>query len=620
MSEKSAENNQITINLITASESVSLRVEAGENLLEALRQRPDLAPPAPCAGRGRCGKCRIILEDAGKNGVPAVHEDERATITDADLKKNIRLACRLEAVDGMKISLEEKGASRIETRAEGSDVELNPRLVKKVVVLSPGSLEDQRSASSRLEDSLGLAPGTLPHRLSRQIPSIPDGETPITVVLDDGDLVALDVGRDSSGSLWAAAVDIGTTTVAMYLVNLADGIVAGSRAELNRQGPFGADVISRLEYARNGEKETVELQRAIVGQLSHLLSALAADYDVSPEDIHMLAVAGNTAMLHLMAGWDSKGLGEAPFLPAVLESQPFLADEIGFEGFPRLRIWPLPSLSAYVGADITSGIVASGMHQRNSTDLLLDIGTNGEMALGGAEGLVCCSTAAGPAFEGAHLSCGVGSIPGAVDHVDWNNGRFTFSTIDGIPATGFCGSGVVDLAAFLVKSKLVDDTGRMVESIDEAEGDFGNITVETGETGPEIVFPEGPETHRRMVFTQKDLREIQLAKAAMSAGVETLLKQADLSVEDVGTLWLAGGFGSYIRPESAAAIGLIPPGFAEKTRSLGNAAARGALLCLLSREKHAEIRGISKAAETIELSGRPDFQNAYIEGMMFPEG
>jgi len=154
MSEKSAENNQITINLITASESVSLRVEAGENLLEALRQRPDLAPPAPCAGRGRCGKCRIILEDAGKNGVPAVHEDERATITDADLKKNIRLACRLEAVDGMKISLEEKGASRIETRAEGSDVELNPRLVKKVVVLSPGSLEDQRSASSRLEDSL----------------------------------------------------------------------------------------------------------------------------------------------------------------------------------------------------------------------------------------------------------------------------------------------------------------------------------------------------------------------------------------------------------------------------------------------------------------------------------
>jgi uncharacterized 2Fe-2S/4Fe-4S cluster protein (DUF4445 family) len=205
-----------------------------------------------------------------------------------------------------------------------------------------------------------------------------------------------------------------------------------------------------------------------------------------------------------------------------------------------------------------------------------------------------------------------------VDHVDWLNGKFTFSTIDRIPATGFCGSGVVDLVAFLVNSKLIDDTGRMVENLEEAEGDFGSITVEAGENGPEIVFPEGPDTQRRLVFSQKDLREIQLAKAAMSAGVETLLKQADLSAEDVDTLWLAGGFGSYIRPESAAAIGLIPPGFADKTRSLGNAAARGALLCLLSREKYDETCGISKATETIELSGRPDFQNAYIEGMMFP--
>ncbi len=620
MGKKIETDSQITIKLTTASESVFLIAEAGENLLEVLRQRPDLAPPAPCAGRGRCGKCRIILDDAGNKGTPAIHDDERATITEADLEKGIRLACRLEAVDGMSISLEEKGASRIETRAEGSDVELNPRLVKKVVVLSPGSLDDQRSASSRLEDSLGLTPGTLPYRLSRLIPSIPDGESPITVVLDDGEPVALDVGRDSSTALWAAAVDIGTTTVAMYLVNLKDGKVAGSRAELNRQGPFGADVISRLEYARNGEKETVELQRAIVGQLSHLLSALADEHEVSREDVHMLAVAGNTAMLHLMAGWDSKGLGEAPFLPAVLETEPFLAEEIGFEGFPRLRIWPLPSLSAYVGADITSGIVASGMHKRNSSDLLVDIGTNGEMALGGAGGLVCCSTAAGPAFEGAHLSSGVGSIPGAVDHVDWIKGKMTFSTIDSIPAAGFCGSGVVDLAAFLVKSKLVDDTGRMVESLEEAEGDFGSITVETGETGPEIVFSEGPDIHCRLAFTQKDLREIQLAKAAMSAGVETLLKQAGLSVKDVGTLWLAGGFGSYIRPESAAAIGLIPPEFAEKTRSLGNAAARGALLSLLSREKYDEICSVSKAAKTIELSGRPDFQNAYIEGMMFPEG
>ncbi len=618
MSEKPEVSNPIAISLISGDEIVSLNAEKEENLLEVLRQRPDLAPPAPCAGRGRCGKCRVILENAGKGGVPDFHEDERATLTDSDLGNGIRLACRIKASDGMRIRLEENGVSRIETRAEGSDVKLDPRLVKKVVILPPGSLDDQRSAAARLEEALGVPGGSLPYHLSRLIPSIPDGKTPITAVLDEGEPVALDIGRDTSDALWAAAVDIGTTTVAMYLVNLADGKVAGSKAALNRQGPFGADVISRLEYARIGETETTELQGAIVGQLSHLLAALTEEHDVEAEELHMLAVAGNTAMLHLMAGWDSKGLGEAPFLPAVLESRPFFAAEIGFKGFNRLRIWPLPSLSAYVGADITSGIVASGMHKREGTDLLLDIGTNGEMALGGSGGLVCCSTAAGPAFEGAHLSSGVGSIPGAVDHMDWINGKMTFSTIDRIPATGFCGSGVVDLVAFLVKSGLIDDTGRMVESLSEVEGDFGSLTIESGETGPEVVWPQGPETHRRLAFTQKDLREVQLAKAAVAAGVETLLGQAGLSAEDVGTLWLAGGFGSYIRPESAAAIGLIPADYASKTRSLGNAAARGAILCLLSREKHLEVREISKRAKTIELSGRPDFQNAYIEGMMFP--
>ena len=626
MSEKTLAEAVITLNAL--SETVSLKADEGENLLDVLRQRPDLAPPAPCAGHGRCGKCRIILEFAGKDGIPEIHEVERAVITDADLDNGVRLACRLTVSEGMRIRLEERGIARIETRVEGSDVELNPVLVKKAVILPVGSLEDQRSSAVRLEEALELPIGSLPHALSRLLPSIPDGNTPLTAILDDGFPVALDIGVDTTDALWTAAVDIGTTTVAMYLVNLADGVVAGSRAEMNRQGPFGADVISRLEYARKGVKETAELQSAIVGQLAGLLESLLQEHGVASDDIHMLAVAGNTAMIHLMAGWDSKGLGEAPFLPAVLESQPFPAEDIGFNGFSRLRIWPLPSLSAYVGADITSGIVASGMHNREGTDLLLDIGTNGEMALGGSGGLVCCSTAAGPAFEGAHLSSGVGSIPGAVDHVDWIDGRMMFSTIDKMPAVGFCGSGVVDLVAFFVKSGLMDDTGRFVEQLPEvttetetdSEGRFGGLTIESEEYGPVFVWGTDTASDRRLSFNQKDLREVQLAKAAIAAGLETLLGQAGLSAEDVGTIWLAGGFGSYIRPDSAAAIGLIPANMAAKTRSLGNAAARGAIICLLSREKHQEVRGISEQAKTIELSGRPDFQNAYIEAMMFPAG
>ena len=618
MSEKSTASEAII--LVSGESTVSLNLTPGENLLEVLRQRPDLAPPAPCAGRGQCGRCRIILESTGENETPEIRDDERAALSEADLNRGVRLACCVPASDGMRVRLEENAISRIETRAEGSEVELDPILVKKTVVLPTGSLDDQRSSAARMEDALDLAGGSLPYQLSCQLPGIPDGVTPITVVLDDGLPVALDVGSDTSESLWTAAVDIGTTTVAMYLVNLADGEVAGSTAEMNRQGPFGADVISRLEHARKGPDEKDELQAAIVEQLSEMVNALLKRFSVNPIDLHLLAVAGNTAMIHLLTGWDAHGLGEAPFLPAVLESPPFPSDLIGFHGFSRMRIWPLPSLSAYVGADITGGIVASGMHVRGGTDLLLDIGTNGEMALGGAGGLVCCSTAAGPAFEGAHLSSGIGSVPGAVDHVEWIDGRMAFSTIDKVPAIGFCGSGVVDLVAFFVKSGLMDETGRFVDSIpeDEDTSRFNGMTVENGDFGPEFVWDIPGGSKPRLSFTQKDLREVQLAKAAVAAGVETLLGQAGLSAEDVGTLWLAGGFGSYIRPDSAAVIGLIPAEFAAKTRSLGNAAARGAILCLLSREKHDEARRISTEAKTVELSGRHDFQNAYIEAMMFP--
>jgi uncharacterized 2Fe-2S/4Fe-4S cluster protein (DUF4445 family) len=610
----------VTISVLRGSESIEVSLNGQTDLLNALRHAGTMAPPAPCAGRGRCGMCRVVLESPGSVTSADLHEDERRLLTESEIAGGVRLACRLPVSGGMRVRLPEHAASRIETRAEGEDVELDPILTKRTVVLPPGSLEDQRSAAARLEEVLGLESGSLPTRMARLLPSIPDGTSPITVVMDDGRPVAMDVGKDSSGELWCAAVDIGTTTVAMYLVNLADGKVAGSEAALNRQGTFGADVISRLERARDGEDGARQLQKVIVDQIADMLTDLTREHRVAPEDVHLLAAAGNTAMIHLMAGWDSRGLGEAPFLPATLKCPPFPAREIGMSGFERLRVWPLPSLSAYVGADITGGLIASGMRDRDTTDLLLDIGTNGEMSLGGASGLVCCSTAAGPAFEGAHLSSGVGSIPGAVDHVDFIDSRMTYTTIDGAPPLGFCGSGVVDLVAFLVRSGLMDETGRLVESLDDVEGSdqFGTLSLEVQEGGTVLYWSVDEVAGKRVTFTQRDLREVQLAKAAIAAGVETLMAHAGISTDDIGTLWLAGGFGSYIRPESAAAIGLIPRSLAEKAKSLGNAAARGAILCLLSKTKSAEARAIAGEAKTIELSGRGDFQNAYIEGMMFP--
>ncbi len=611
---------KIKITVTTAAGVSEVAAEAGETVLEALRSAGGPSPAAPCAGRGRCGRCRIILDSSAGTEVPDFHPEELKHLDVVDRENGVRLSCLLPAADGMFLRLEERGVARIETRAEGFDKELNPVLARVSVVLPAGSLEDQRPVSVRAEEALGLRKGSFPHRLLSDLPAIPDGKTPVSFVVEDGRQVAVDTGLESNAPVWAAAVDIGTTTVAMYLVDLADGVVAGSLAEMNAQGPFGADVISRLEHARKGREQRQELQNAIVGQLESLLGRLCSENSVAPRDVHLLGVAGNTAMMHLMAGWDATGLGEAPFLPAALEVPPFEASTIGLNGFPRLRVWPLPSLSAYVGADITGGLVASGMKNRPGIDLLLDIGTNGEIALGGTDGLLCCSTAAGPAFEGAHLSFGSGSIPGAVDHVEWKNGRFSYTTIDNLPAVGFCGSGVVDLVAFLVRSGLVDETGRIEEDpaalgSDGADEAYAGLNIRPGSTGAELTWPG--DSGKNLGFTQKDLREVQLAKAAIRAGIDTLLTHARKTADDIGTLWLAGGFGSYIRPESAAAIGLIPPELAGKTKSLGNAAARGALLCLLSKSRKNEAAAIAAEADAIELSGRPEFQDAYIEGMMF---
>jgi len=235
----------INFEVISRGTSHRISAEEGKTVLEALRQKPELSPPAPCAGRGRCGRCRVILESAAA----PLHEDEKDLLSSADIESGVRLACRLPAADGMVIRLEENGAAKIETRAAGGEFELDPILEKKVVHLPAGTLDDQRSTAARVEDRLGLSPGSLSQTIARSLPSLPNPEKPFTFVLESGVPTAFDIG-DTSEALWAAAVDIGTTTVALYMVNLVDGKVTSSRAELNRQSPVGADFSSRLEHAR----------------------------------------------------------------------------------------------------------------------------------------------------------------------------------------------------------------------------------------------------------------------------------------------------------------------------------------------------------------------------------
>lgn len=371
------------------------------------------------------------------------------------------------------------------------------------------------------------------------------------------------------------AVDIGTTTVAAYLLDLTDGRLLDSACRENPQKVHGADVISRVGYALSGGADALRTEMEIC--LDELARDMSARAGVAVPDT--VVAVGNTAMLHLLTGTDPSPLAAAPF---VLKRH--------FGEWEEGRYYP-PCISAYVGADMTAAILASDMCKQGKTSLLLDVGTNGEMALLHHGQLLCCSTAAGPAFEGAGISCGSLAIPGAVCAVRAYEGSLRCETIDNKPAVGLCGTGLIDAVAALLKLGALEESGFMEE--DAPLGDTG------------------------LTLTRADIRQVQLAKAAIRAGIDTLLCEAGVGYEDIDTVYLAGGFGSYLHPESCADIGMIPRELIGKLRVLGNAAGQGASLMLLSTEELAAAEEIAKSATTLELSSSMVFMEKYVDSMMF---
>ena len=371
------------------------------------------------------------------------------------------------------------------------------------------------------------------------------------------------------------AVDIGTTTVAAYLYDLTSGRLLDSACCENPQKVHGADVISRVGFALSGGAKM--LQDEIENCLDTMARDMSARAGVETPDT-MVAV-GNTAMLHLLTGTDPAPLSAAPFL---------IRRRFGeWEGG---RYYP-PCISADVGADMTAAILSSNMCCTNKTALLLDVGTNGEMALWHEGKLLCCSTAAGPAFEGAGISCGSLAIPGAICAVTAADGSLRCETIEGKPAIGLCGTGLIDATAALLALGVLEDSGYMEE--DAPLGDSG------------------------LTLTRADIRQVQLAKAAIRAGIDTLLHEAGIGYEAIDTVYLAGGFGSYLHPESCAAIGMIPTELIGKLKVLGNAAGQGASLMLLSEEELQRAQEIAEMATTLELSSSMVFMEKYVDSMMF---
>ena len=434
---------------------------------------------------------------------------------------------------------------------------------------------------------------------------------PLAVQLSADEEDAPEVTPDEGLSGYGVACDIGTTTVVCHLMELSTGRKLATVGEGNAQRPYGGDVIARIKASMEGRRPA--LTAAITGQLSRMIEAMCSSAKVALSEVNSMAIAANTTMLHLLTGLSPDGIGQAPFTTESLFGDEWDARKLGlpFDG----TVYLLPAVSGYVGGDITADLLAVGMNGDDKPTLMIDVGTNGEMALDCGSRFTCCSTAAGPAFEGAQIHCGMTAAPGAISSVEYKDGEVVCSVIGGGEAIGLCGSGLIDAMAVMLTLGAVDETGRMYD-VDEDEDEIPEAAL------PYLFLLDDSPAFRlsdKVCVTQADVRKLQLGKGAIAAGVKVLMDTYGAKFEDIDSLLLAGGFGSFIRPESAARIGLIPAELLNVTRAVGNTAARGAELALVSKAAREKLADLQRDMKYYELSGLAAFNDAYMEAMLFPE-
>lgn len=414
---------------------------------------------------------------------------------------------------------------------------------------------------------------------------------------------------------WRVAFDIGTTTVAGMLCRENGEVVAVS-SRANPQGTYGADVISRSEYCINNEKGLETLCSIIRAAIDEIIGELCEMQGLRREDISMALAVGNSTMTHILMGVDPRSLAKLPFAPVFLEHEPVKAADMGIHIAPEGLFEILPNIAGHVGADITGALLASRLTSCDAPAMMIDIGTNGEMGFYKNGELLVCSTAAGPAFEGASIVCGTRAIPGAISGAQLVDGEFVISTIDDKTPVGICGSGLIDIAALLIEHKVIEPSGR-IKSPEKAEaaGIAPALTqrIRAEEKNYSFVLYEDEKT--KIALYQKDVREIQLAKGAIAAGMNILMKELDMTVDDLSAVMLAGAFGNHIRPESALRLGIIPNVPRERVIQVGNAAGSGAAMSVMSDEEKQKGIDIARAAKHIELGSNPDFQNQFVAAM-----
>jgi uncharacterized 2Fe-2S/4Fe-4S cluster protein (DUF4445 family) len=601
-----------------------VRVPTGVSVFDSASWN-GIAIDSTCGGHGTCHKCKIRVDAP----LPVSRHDRR-TFSEGELAGGWRLACLATATQDLKVVVPPLTTRpKAATVGVGRQVILRPAVQKRYVELADPTLQDQRTDVVRLTDAIEDLELTVDLTVLRRLPKVlREADFKVTAVVVDRALIDVEAG-DTSAQRYAIAFDLGTTTVVATLLDLETGTPVSVASRLNKQQPFGGDVITRISAVMM-DPDALDRLQALAGEtLDELAQQVCVEGGVDPGHVYEVAIAGNATMTALALGIDPEPLGVAPFVMTSALPPVALAEEIGIHLHPQARAVMFPALGAYVGGDIVAGMLATGMDRDKRTRLFIDVGTNCEIVLSDGDTILSTAAPAGPAFEGGAIRCGMRAADGAIEAVKLDptgsvETAVALEVIGDVTPKGLCGSGLVDAVAEMVRLGLLDGSGRFLPE-DEAAAKTPALADRFTKVGEERVFvlhrPEPDSDVGDCVYlSQRDVRELQFGKAAIATGWTLLLEELGLEHADIQQVLLAGSFGSYLSPAAAVRIGLVPKLPVLRIVSAGNVAGEGAKMALLSLRERVGAEALLEEVKYVELSDRPDFNDKFVDQLSFPAG
>ncbi len=607
------------VRVVLAPSGRAVHVLPGTVLLEAAA-RAGFIIRSPCGGTGTCGKCIVRVTSGTCTPTP----QEIAVLGEQRLAEGYRMACQARVGGPVTVEIPDtslfQAQQQILTQDAGGDVHLQPRIRKRHVRLPSPASGEAGSDLDRLHAAIG--PFQAGIAAIRELPgALRTSGCACTAVLVDDELVAVEAGNTLS-ECFGIAFDIGTTTLVGTLVNLTTGADVAVAARVNPQTAFGDDVIARIQVCRSDPKGLERLQSAVIDAINKIIGELLRKATVDRAHVYELVFAGNTTMQQILCGIDPSALGELPFAPAFREAIEFHAADLRLHVNPVAKVYIFPQIGGFVGGDTVAGIVATRLDRAPAPALLVDIGTNGEIVLFANNTMWATSVAAGPAFEGARITCGMRAVTGAIEKVLFD-GDVRLNVIGNAKPAGLCGTGLIDAAAELLRVGILDPTGRIRSAAELPQAlphAIANRLVEAnGEVNVLLAGAAESATREPIFLYQRDIRELQLASGAVRAGINILLRIAGITPADLDSVLLAGAFGNFIRRNHARRIGMLPAVPCSRIRFVGNTASFGAKRALLSTEEKGYAARIIRDVRHVDLSLDPEFQAEFGAAMILPD-